>query len=113
MQALFVQIMFVLIAAPVWVTFLRTLKKSWTAYTGGEVWQLDPSLLIGLFDDIFYRQFNAFEVHFNPSANFLTLVAVIWFFISPGTADKKNVARALSITCILALTIVFGVVPPK
>ena len=113
MQALFLQALFVLIATPVWVTFLRTLKKSWTAYGGGGVWQLEPSLLIGLFDDMFYRQFNAFEVHFNPSANFLTLVAVIWFFVSLGTADKKNVARALSIICILALSIVFGVVPSK
>jgi len=113
LQVLFLQAMFVLIATPIWLTFLRTLKKSWTASSAGGVWQLQPSLFIGLFDDIFYRQFNASETNLDPSANFLTLVAVIWFFVSCGTADKKNVARALSITCILALATVFGIVPPR
>ena len=111
-QAILLLTIFVLIAAPVWVTFLRSLKKSWTAY-GAAVYQLQPSLLIGLFDDMFYRQFNAFEIDFDPSANFLTLVAVIWFFVSPRTVGSGNVARALSITGILTLAIVFGVVPPK
>lgn len=111
-QAILLLTIFVLIAAPVWVTFLHSLKKSWTAYGAG-VYQLQPSLLIGLFDDMFYRQFNAFEIDFDPSANFLTLVAVIWFFVSPRTVGSRNVVRALSITGILMLAIVFGVVPPK
>jgi len=31
----------------------------------------------------FYQQFNVDENHLNPSANFLILVAVLWFCFSP------------------------------
>src|SRR5437773_552450 len=37
LQVLFLQATFVLIAMPIWLTFLRALKKSWTAYGGGGV----------------------------------------------------------------------------
>ena len=83
LQAGLLQVLFVIIATPIWVTFLSALKKSLTAYSGGGVWQLQPSLFIGLFDEIFYRQFSASEIHFDPAANFLTLFGVLWFSISP------------------------------
>jgi hypothetical protein len=52
-QALFAQVLFVAIAMPVWFTFFHALQHSLTAYDAGGAWQLQPSLLIGLFDDIF------------------------------------------------------------
>ena len=113
LQVIFVQALFALIATPIWVTFLRALKKSWTFSSGGGVWQLQPSLIIGLFDDIFYRQFSASEVHFDPAANFLTLLGVIWFCISPRSGDDRGVSRGLCVTCLLSLAMVFGVVPPQ
>jgi hypothetical protein len=84
-----------------------------TAYDAGGAWQLQPSLLIGLFDDIFYRQFNADESHLDPSLNFLTLLGVLWFLFSPRRADQRGAARGLSITCLLALFFVFGIIPPS
>jgi hypothetical protein len=111
LQAVLLQVLFVIIATPIWVTFLSELKKSLTAYSGGEVWQLQPSLLIGLFDEIFYRQFSASEVHVDPAANFLTLFGVLWFCISPRSADDRGVSRGLGVTCLLSLATVFGIVP--
>src|SRR5947207_920906 len=112
-QAVFVLFLFVLIATPVWLTFLNTLKSSWTIYDTGGVFQLQPSLFIGLFDDIFYQQFNVDENHLNPSANFLILVAVLWFCFSPRRADDRRVSWGLAITALLALSFVFGVVPGR
>jgi hypothetical protein len=112
-QAFFAKVLFLAIAMPVWGTFFHTLQNSLTAYDAGGAWQLQPSLIIGLFDDIFYRQFNAGENHLDPSLNFLTLLGVLWFLFSPRRADQRGLARGLSITCILALLFVFGVVPPS
>jgi hypothetical protein len=113
LQAVLLQVLFVIIATPIWVTFLSALKKSLTAYSGGAVWQLQPSLLIGLFDEIFYRQFSPAEVHFDPAANFLTLFGVLWFCISPRSGDDRGISRGLGVTCLLSLAMVFGVVPPR
>jgi hypothetical protein len=111
--ALAAQFLFVLIAAPVWMTFLHTLRNSWTVYDAGGAFQIQPSLLIGLFDDIFYRQFNADEIHLDPSANFLVLAAVLWFCFSPNSGEGRRRSWGPAITCLLALLVVFGIVPPS
>ena len=64
-----------------------------------------------MFDDIFYRQFNRGEDHLDPSLNFLTLVAVLWFLLSPRRADPRGLTRGLTITSLISLAFVFGVVP--
>jgi hypothetical protein len=106
------QVLFVVIATPVWLTFLNTLRSSWTVYGAGGAFQLQPSLLIGLFDDIFYRQFNAGELHLDPSANFLVLGAVLWFCLSPHRGEAGSLCWGPAVTCLLALVVVFGIVPP-
>jgi hypothetical protein len=112
-QALFAQLLFVLIATPVWLTFLNTLRSSWTSYDAAVAFQIQPGLLIGLFDDIFYRQFNTSESHLDPSANFLVLAGVLWFGLSPHRIDHRKLSRGLILTCLLAVAMVFGVVPPS
>lgn len=112
-QAIGVLLLFVLIATPVWLTFLQTLRSSWTVYDTGGVFQLQPGLLIGLFDDIFYRQFNAEELHLDPSANFLILAAVLWFCLTARGVDSRRSSWGISIMAIVALAFVFGVVPPR
>jgi hypothetical protein len=111
-QALVAQVLFLLIATPVWLTFLQTLRTSWTAYDTGHVFQIQPSLFVGLFDDIFYRQFNNGELHFDPSANFLVLAGVLWFCLSGRRRDRNGMSWGLGVTCLAALAFVFGVVPP-
>jgi hypothetical protein len=110
--ALIVQFLFVLIAAPIWMTFLQTLRNSWTVYDAGGAFQIQPGLFVGLFDDIFYRQFNADEMHLDPSANFLVLAAVLWFCFSASRAEQIRRFWGPAITCLFALFVVFGVVPP-
>jgi uncharacterized membrane protein len=66
-----------------------------------------------LFDDIFYRQFNLNEAHLDPSLNFLTLLALLWFLFSPRRADPRGFSRSLTITSLIALAFVFAVVPAK
>ncbi|MFN2621452.1 MAG: hypothetical protein ABR611_01290 [Chthoniobacterales bacterium] len=110
--ALVAQFLFILMAAPIWMTFLHTLRNSWTVYDAGGAFQIQPGLLIGLFDDIFYRQFNADEIHLDPSANFLVLAAVLWFCLSPSRAEGMRRSWGPAITCLLALLVVFGIVPP-
>jgi hypothetical protein len=112
LQGICTLLLFVLIATPIWLTFLSVLRTSWTAYEQGGVDQLQPSLIIGLFDDIFYRQFNTREFHLDPAANFLTLAGVVWLCISPERIDNRRFSPALGITVILALAMVFGVIPP-
>lgn len=109
-HALFAQLVFVLIATPVWLTFIRTLQASSTFYDNAGAYQLQPGLFIGLFDDIFYQQFNANEFHFDPSLNFLVLAAVLWlYFGRNGTSNGSLLG--LWLTCVAALAFVFGIVP--
>ena len=110
-QLFLVKVLFVAIAMPIWLTFFHTLQNSFTVYDAGGVAQIKPSLLIGLFEDIFYRQFNRGEEHLAPSLNFLMLLAVLWFLCSPDRADPRKLSRSLTITSLIALAFVYGVVP--
>jgi hypothetical protein len=111
-QAFFVNLLFVAIAMPVWLTFFHALQHSATAYDAGGVQQLQPGLVIGLFDDIFYRQFTPDERHLDPSLNFLALLGVLWFLCSR-RVERSQIAWGLTVTCVVALLFVFGIVPPS
>ena len=112
-QAIFALALFAAISTPIWFTFLHTLRMSSTAYEARRVYQLQPSLLIGLFDDIFYRQFNSGENHLDPSTNFLVLSALLWLLASPDRRfNFDRMGAAVAIVCIAALLLVFGIVPP-
>lgn len=112
-QLFLVKVLFVAIAMPIWLTFFHALQNSFTAYDAGGVAQIKPGLLIGLFDDIFYRQFNRGEDHLDPSLNFLTLLALLWFIFSPRQADPRKLSRSLAITGLIALAFVYGLVPAQ
>src|SRR5207237_8641774 len=74
--------------------------------------QIQPSLFIGLFDDIFYRQLNLDETHLDPSANFLVLAAVLWFLFARPISPFRDRSHGITITTLLALALAFGVIPP-
>ena len=69
-------LIFVLITAPVWNTFLNTLRLSYTGYNAASAYQIQPSLLLGAFDEAFYRPLMPHHWAFNPSANVLLLLGV-------------------------------------
>jgi hypothetical protein len=104
-------VIFSLIATPVWLTFLHTLATSATSYDAGGASQLQPGLLVGLFDDIFYCQFNIDENRLDPSANFLILIAVLWFCFSSHRENSNRRALGAALTALSALALVFGVIP--
>jgi hypothetical protein len=110
-QALLVQVFFVLISTPLWLTFVDTLRNSWTVYDAGAVSQLRPGLLIGLFDDIFYRHLNTDTPHVLPSANFFVMTAVLWLCASPSKSDPRKFARGSGTVCLFALAFIFGIIP--
>lgn len=105
-------VLFVLIAAPFWLTFLDLLGHAYTVYDQAKVFQIHPRLFAGLFDDLFYRQTQPREQHFNPSANFLLLLGVLWSLVRWRTLLKEPAWLACLLAAVPALAIVFGVVPP-
>jgi hypothetical protein len=110
-QVLYAQILFVLISAPIWLTFLKTLQVSSTFYDLPEAYQLQPGIVIGLFDDIFYRELNTDELHLDPSLNFFVLSAVLWLCFSLRGRESHRRLSGLTITSVMSMAIVFGLVP--
>ena len=104
-------LLFALISIPVWLTFLDALKQSYASYYMPHVWQIQPSLLIGLFDDIFYRQLMDEETHFNPSANFLILLGFLWSLSRLKELLSNRSYLAVSLSALIPFSLAFGIVP--
>jgi hypothetical protein len=101
-----------LIATPVWLTFFEALQKAHVLYKeAAHAYQIQPGLLVGLFDDIFYRAFNPNWLVTNPSANFLVLLGCLlaMVYLRPLIRDRIFLAVAFGALCSASL--VFGVVP--
>jgi len=104
--------LFAMVSSPVWYTFYRALGASYTSYNVAEAFQVQPGMLIGLFDEAFYRPFQVEYGVINPSANFFILVGLLWIGVRwrPFLADRGAVA--LLVSALPALALVYGVVPP-
>jgi hypothetical protein len=99
------------ISAPGWMLFLDALRHSWTPYAAPAVTQIIPSLAIGIFDDLFYRQFTAWENHFNPSANFLILLGCVWALVNIRTLLTDRAFIAITLGAIPSALLAFGIIP--
>ncbi len=102
---------FVLLAAPLWLVFLDALKNSWTPYDTPKAFQIQPALALGLFDDLFYRQFTAWENHYNPSANFLILLGCAWALVNVRALLADRMFVALALGALPSAALAFGVIP--
>lgn len=105
-------VIFLLLSAPLWMTFLDALGKAYTSYQEPKAYQMMPGLAIGLFDDIFYRQFMPVEFLFNPSANFFVLIGVMWALVRVRALAGERVLWAVTLPAIAAAALAFGVIPP-
>ncbi len=105
-------VLFVLLSAPHWQVFVDTVRHAWTSYATAKAYQIQPSLLIGLFDDLFYRQTTNNEIHFNPSTNFLVLLGCLWALVSLRRLVRDRAFVAIFLGAVLQGMIVFGIVPP-
>ncbi|MEI9897695.1 MAG: hypothetical protein WDN28_28515 [Chthoniobacter sp.] len=105
-------VIFLLLSAPLWMTFLDALGKAYTVYDEPRVYQMTPGLALGLFDDIFYRQFMPLEFLFNPSANFFVLIGVSWALVRARALAGERMLWAVTLPAVAAGALAFGVVSP-
>jgi hypothetical protein len=103
---------FALISSPAWYTFLQALGSSYTSYDAPQAFQLQPGMLVGLFDEVFYRPFQALSNVVNPSANFLVLIGLLWLAVSWRPAMANRALAALFFSSLPALMLAFGVISP-
>jgi hypothetical protein len=103
-------VLFVAITAPLWWAFLVALHNSFNLYAPG-AWQLQPSLTLGVFDDIFYREFISGEGACTPAVNFLIFLGVLWAVTQFKLLIKDGAFMALTACAIICWALIFGVVP--
>ena len=103
--------LFAMISAPVWITFIATLRQSYTSYDAVSAFQIQPSLLLGAFDEALYRPLTPGEHVFNPSANFLVLAGVIYFLATLRAQLASRTALVLAASSLVPLALAFGLVP--
>lgn len=102
-----------LIATPVWLTFFEALQKAYVPYKeAAHAYQIQPGLLIGLFDDIFYRAFNPNWFVTNPSANFLVLLGCLLALVYLRLLIRDRVFVAIAVGALGSTSLVFGLIPP-
>lgn len=106
-------ILFFLITAPIWLTFKDALHASYTAYNDPRAFQTQPSLLLGLFDEIFFRPFCVNEGIYNPSSNVLFLVGILACLVNLRALATNRLALAFGLAALVPLSLAFGLVPPQ
>ncbi len=107
-QLAWASVLFILISAPMWLTFLDTLGQSYTSYDAPSVRQISAGLLVGLFDNAFYRELS----QFNPSANFFILFGVVWSLVRFNDLRRMRTYLAVGASAMISLALAFGLVPP-
>ncbi|HZZ19060.1 MAG TPA: hypothetical protein VFE25_06820, partial [Opitutaceae bacterium] len=105
-------VIFAMISAPIWYTFYRALRIAYTSYNAPLAFQIQPGMLVGLFDEAFYRPFQEQSGVVNPSMNFLVLAGLLWSVTRMRTLLANRKALALLVSAVPVLALVFGVVPP-
>lgn len=106
-------VLFLLLSAPQWLVFLDALRKAFTVYDALPACQIQPGLVIGLFDDLFHRQMTNREFVFNPGANLLVLLGVLWLLAKPREALRNPMVAGLLAASAMAACFAFGVLSPS
>ena len=101
----------ILLTAPVWMTFQETLRAAMTSSDQPLAWQVPWNRLIGLFDDLFYRELSAEHVVVAPSLNFVLLLGVLWFCACLPRFRQDSLALVLAVGALGAISLVFAWVP--
>jgi hypothetical protein len=104
---------FVLLSAPVWLTFLDTLQQSYTSYDQALAYQIQPAVILGLFDEVFYRPLDQQARVFCPSVNFLVLLGVLYFLATLRRGGYDRLVWTLAAAALLPLALAFGLIPPE
>jgi hypothetical protein len=102
-----------MVTAPLWLTFVDTIRASYSSYNETFAYQLQPSLLLGLFDEALLRPFWEGERVFNPSSNFFLLGGVLLFLVNLRAVTRDRLALGFALAALVPLAFVFGLVPPQ
>jgi hypothetical protein len=106
-------VLFTLITAPIWSTFLHELHGSYTSYNAAAAYQIQPALLLGFFDEAFYRLVMPNERTFNPSLNFVLLLGFLYFVATLRTHLNRRTVIGLAVASVLPLSLAFGLIPAE
>jgi hypothetical protein len=112
-RLLFAEVLFVIVSAPIWVTFVEAIHESHSFYGNPTAIQIPPALFIGLFDDVFYRELISTKGYAvsAPSANFLILACLLWTVVRFRQLSADRTFLGIGLGAIITLAMVFGVVP--
>lgn len=102
---------FVLLSAPLWLSFLVTWKHSFTSYDQPHAYALQLPHLIGFFDDIFYRQTVKDEAVLAPALNFFLMLGCLWWLAHPRLWREQRGGLALLLAGLPPFALAFGLVP--
>ncbi len=105
--------LFALLTAPIWAVFLQTLRHAYTGYNAVSAYQIQPTLLLGAFDELFYRPLMSENRVFSPSLNFLLLLGVLYFLATLRVQLASRATIAIAATSLVPLALAFGLVPPQ
>jgi hypothetical protein len=102
---------FCMISIPFWRTFLDTLKVAFTHYEHPFAAQISPFLIIGFFDEAFYRPLIQGEQIVYPSSNLALLIGILLYFSTIKYQIKNRVVLILTIVSLLPFSLAFGIIP--
>ncbi len=106
-------VLLTLLALPELTTFYDTLAGSYTSYNAPSAYQIQPELLLGFFDEVFYRPLSQGEMLFNPALNLLLLGGVLYFLATLRENFFLRAAMAIGAAALLPLALAFGLVPAR
>ena len=106
-------VLFLALSAPLWVVFLDSLRRGVTYYDAPTAFQIQPALILGLFDDLFYRELMTAEWHLAPAANFMVLLGILWAFADFKKVRAEPVFACAGLAALPLLALIFGIVPPQ
>ncbi|MFZ5496125.1 MAG: hypothetical protein ACOZE5_12420 [Verrucomicrobiota bacterium] len=104
-------LVFMLLSSPIWLTFLDALKAAYSSYNIGVAYQMRPGLLLGYFDELFFRPLREGEQVNNPSGNFVLLLGVLACLVNLRSLHHNPYARGALLGLLLPAAFAFGLVP--
>ncbi len=113
LRLIFAGVCFTLMAAPLWLTTFDAITHSWNSYKVPKALQIQPGLVLGLFDDIYYRQIIPGERLYNPSLNFVILAGVGLTVSYCRSLVRNPLFVAMALGAIPSFCMVFGAIPEK
>lgn len=102
---------FVLLTAPLWLSFVVALRHSFTSYDQPTAFPLPLPHFIGFFEDLFHRQTTPQENVAAPALNLFFLLPVLWWLVQPRLWRSDRLGLALVLAALPAFALAYGLVP--